>query len=123
MTLGTWITDQPDALDLEDELLDFTADLLGLRVNQPFLATLFAQPSGAWINLKTSIQGLPGMRKQLMELEASGGGTLQVTWLPHPETSDAYCLVLFFMESLGWDHLAVYHRELISAAAATPAAE
>jgi hypothetical protein len=97
---------------LEDELLDFTADLLGLKPNQPFLAGLFAQPSGRWMNVGDLVAG--EMRRTLMELETFSEGQLQVTWLNHPETSDDYCLVLFLMESLGWDNLAIYHRKLIS---------
>lgn len=50
MTTDPLITESLDPSNLEDELLDFTADLLSL-----------------------------------------GGGRLQVPWLNHLETSDAYC--------------------------------
>jgi hypothetical protein len=113
MTATTLVIDRPDALDLEDELLDFTADLLALKEYQPVLGQLFGLEVGQWENLSELLQGFPEMRNRLMELESLAKGRLRVNWLRHPETSDAYCLVLFFMESLGWDSLAVYHRSLV----------
>jgi hypothetical protein len=112
MTANTVITEQPDALDLRDELLDFTADLLALKANQPFIAGLLEYPKGQWVNVATITQDMAQVSQTLMALEASSSGRLQVTWLNHPETNDNYCLVLFFMESLGWDNLAIYHRKL-----------
>jgi hypothetical protein len=112
MTANTVITEQPDALDLRDELLDFTADLLALKANQPFVAGLLEYPKGQWVNVATITQDMAQVSQTLMALEASSSGRLQVTWLNHPETNDDYCLVLFFMESLGWDNLAIYHRKL-----------
>jgi hypothetical protein len=114
MTANTVMAEQPDALDLEDELLDFTADLLALKANQPFIASLLAQPKGQWINVAAIAQNMAQMNQTLTALEAAGGGQLQVAWLSHPETNDDYCLVLFFMESLGWDNLAIYQRKLAS---------
>ena len=113
MTAGTLLLDRPDALDLEDELLDFTADLLALKSNQIVLEALFGLVAGQWMNLGELLKALPEIAQQLTELERLAGGQLQVTWLRHPETSESYCLVLFFMESLGWDNLAIYHRSLI----------
>jgi hypothetical protein len=111
MTANTVMAEQPDALDLEDELLDFTADLLTLKANQSFIASLLAQPRGQWVNVATIVQDTIQVCQTLTALEASSGGRLQVTWLSHPETNDDYCLILFFMESLDWDSLAVYHRK------------
>lgn len=113
MTAKTLFIDQSDALDLEDELLDFTADLLALKSNQIILEDLFSLLPGQWVDLGTLLQSLPMLSQKLVDLEGLAGGKLQVTWLRHPETSDRYSLVLFFMESLGWDHLAVYHKSLI----------
>jgi hypothetical protein len=53
------------------------------------------------------------MRNRLVELESLAKGRLRANGLRHPETSDAYCLGLFLMESLGWGNLAVYHRSLV----------
>ncbi len=113
MTASTLLTEPPDALDLEEELQDFTADLLALKTNQPFLEALFTQLRGQWVNVGAIVQDLDTVHETLMALETASGGKLQATWLNHPETTEAYCLVLFFMESLGWDNLAVYHRGLI----------
>jgi hypothetical protein len=106
-------TAQPDALDLEDELLDFTADLLALKLNQPFVAGLFAHSKGQWVNVAAIVQDVAPANQKLRALEASSHGQLQATWLNHPETNEDYCLVLFFMESLGWDNLAIYHRKFV----------
>jgi hypothetical protein len=110
MTATTLLIDRPDALDIEDELLDFTADLLALKEYQDVLGQLFAKEAGQWAHLSELLQDFPEMHSNLLALEALAKGRLQVNWLRHPETSEAYCLVLFFMESLGWDNLAVYHR-------------
>jgi hypothetical protein len=115
MTTSTVLINQPDALDLEDELLDFTADLLALKANQVALVALFERSAGQWVNLSELVQGLPAVQRQLTDLEGLAPGPLRVTWLRHPETSEDYCLVLFFMESLGWDNLALYHRALVQA--------
>ena len=37
-------------------------------------------------------------------------GTLRVTWLEYPELEQGYCLVLFYMDSLGWNSLALYNK-------------
>jgi hypothetical protein len=113
MTTTPLFTNPTDALELEDELLDFTADLLALKDNQAFVLALFGVPSGQWMNVDAMLSDRPAVQAQLRELEAMAQGQLQVVWLQHPETSAAYSLVLFFMESLGWDNLAVYHRELV----------
>jgi hypothetical protein len=113
MTTTPLFTNQTDALELEDELLDLTADLLALKANQSFVSALFEVPSGQWLNVGEMLSERPEMHQQLRELETISQGQLQVVWLQHPETSAAYSLVLFFMESLGWDNLAVYHRELL----------
>jgi hypothetical protein len=113
MTTTPLFTNQTDALALEDELLDLTGDLLALKVNQSFVSMLFGVPSGQWLNVGEMLSGRPEVHQQLRELETMAQGQLQVVWLQHPETSAAYSLVLFFMESLGWDNLAVYHRELV----------
>ena len=114
MTANSVVIEQPDALSLEEELFDFTADLLTLKVNLSFLEVVLAQPQGQWVNVATAVQDLEISSETLQALEAAAKGQLQVTWLNHPETSDDYCLVLFFMESLNWNNLAVYHRKLIS---------
>jgi hypothetical protein len=106
------LLDKP--LDLEDELLNFTADLLALKINQIVLEGLFGLGAGEWVNLGELLETLPEMAQQLTEFERVAGGQLQVTWLRHPETSESYCLVLFFMESLSWDSLAIYNRSLIA---------
>lgn len=113
MNSDTIISDNLDALDLEDELADFTADLLALQSNQPFLKALFAYPSGHWMNLQ-DLCDLSSVTNALASLEAQGQGQLRVTWLEHPETSLDYCLILFYMNSLGWNSLALYHRSLIA---------
>lgn len=99
-------------IDLQDELLDFTADLLALKVNQPFIAGLLAHLKGQWVNVATITQNMAQVSQALMALEASSSGRLQVIWLNHPETNDDYCLVLFFMESLARGNLAIYHGKL-----------
>jgi hypothetical protein len=114
MTSDIITSDDLNTLDLEDELADFTADLLALKSNQPFLKALFDQPPGYWLELKTLCSNLNNaVMIDLAALEAQGQGQLRVTWLEHPETSLDYCLVLFYFDSLGWNSLALYHRSQI----------
>jgi hypothetical protein len=61
MTATTPVLDRPDALDLEDELLDLTADLLALRAYQGVLVQLFGRDVGQWENLSELLQGFPEM--------------------------------------------------------------
>ncbi|MEO1743102.1 MAG: hypothetical protein AAFR99_14995, partial [Cyanobacteria bacterium J06629_9] len=46
----------------------------------------------------------------LASLQAECDGTLRVTWLEHPELDQGYCLVLFYVDSLGWNSLALYNK-------------
>lgn len=104
---------EPKKLHKEDELADFTADLLALKSNQPFLKALFAQPTGCWLELKNLCSNLDTVLRDLTALEARGRGQLRVTWLEHPQTSPDYCLVLFYFDTLGWNSLALYHRSQV----------
>ena len=101
---------EPDVLDIEDELTDFTADLLALKDNEPILYRLFANPIGRWLDLACLLDNYDELAQQLASLQADCDGTLRVTWLSHPELDEGYCLVLFYVDSLGWNNLALYNK-------------
>ena len=100
-----------DGLDIEDELADFTADVLSLKANEKILHRLFSNPLGKWSNLASFLNDYDEIIQRLAKLQGDCDGTLQVTWLQHPELNQGYCLVLFYMDSLGWDNLALYNKE------------
>lgn len=101
---------EPETLEIEDELADFTADLLALRANELVLQGLFENPLGNWSDLANFLDGPSEIAEKLTFLQTECDGTLQVTWLEHPELDQGYCLVLFYMDSLGWNSLALYNK-------------
>lgn len=99
-------------MDLEDRLGDLVADLVEFEHNSPFLLRLFAVASGHWLEVKSLCDGLEHVASQLAQLNDICEGTLKVTWLEHPTSSSGYCLILFYMEELHWNSLALYNKQL-----------
>ncbi len=99
-----------ETLDIEEELTDFTADLLALKANEVFLERLFAKPVGQWSDLAGFFDKNEQIYHKLTSLQANCEGTLRVTWLEHPELVKGYCLVLFYVDSLEWNNLALYNK-------------
>ena len=110
MNLNTVSSVELETLDIEEELTDFTDDLLALKANEVFLEQLFAQPIGRWSDLAGFFDKDEQTSHKLASLQANCGGTLRVTWLEHPELAKGYCLVLFYVDSLAWNNLAVYNK-------------
>ena len=110
MSSGIVSSAQLDTVDIEDELADFTADLLALRANEYFLKRLFKEPVGSWSNLASFLKGHPPAIQAVEKLQTDCNGIVQVTWLEHPQMAPGYCLILFYVDSLGWNNLAVYNR-------------
>jgi hypothetical protein len=96
-------------LDIEEEWADFTADLLSLRSNEYLLKNLFSHPIGQWLNFSDLLDNQVD-RQQLNTLQTDCAGTLQVTWLGHPQLDRGYCLVLFYVDSLDWNNLSLYNK-------------
>ena len=69
-------SEEPNVLDIEDELADFTADLLALKANEPILHRLFANPVGQWSNLVSFLDNHDEIAQQLTYLQADCNGTL-----------------------------------------------
>jgi hypothetical protein len=97
-------------LDIEEEWTDFTADLLSLRSNESLLNNLFSHPIGQWLNFSNLLGGQGELCQRLDNLQTDCDGTLQVTWLSHPQLDRGYCLVLFYVESLDWNNLSLYNK-------------
>lgn len=95
-----------DAITLEDELADFTADLLALKSNEHVLQRLFSEPAGVWSDVGSFVES----HQTSESLKLIYDGALQVTWLDHPELDSGYCLVLFYADSVGWNNLAIYNK-------------
>ncbi len=95
-----------ETIELEDELADFTADLLALQANEPILKRLFNKPAGSW----SSVTDFFDETSLIEDIQSDCDGTLQITWLEPPELDSGYCLVLFYMASLGWNSLALYNK-------------
>lgn len=110
MSLGTISSAEPDIIDIEDELADFTADLIALSANEYILSRLFAEPAGSWSNLASFLERHQQAVQAVKKIQADCDGTVQVTWLEHPILDHGYCLVLFYVDSLGWNNLAVYNK-------------
>ncbi|MEM9219643.1 MAG: hypothetical protein AAGD25_35595 [Cyanobacteria bacterium P01_F01_bin.150] len=103
-----------DALDVEDELEDFTADLVALKQNEEILRRLFSQPLGQWSDLMSLVDERGSVSTVLQTLAEKCDGSLQITWLEHPDLNTGYCLVLFYVDSLAWNNLALYNKGRLS---------
>lgn len=110
MSLNTVSSVELETLDIKEELTDFTADLLALKVHEVFLERLFAKPRGGWSDLADFFDKDEQVSHKLASLQTNCEGTLWVTWLVHPELVKGYCLVLFYVDSLAWNNLAVYNK-------------
>lgn len=96
-------------LEIEDQLSCLTADLVEHESNQPFLQRLFANKAGQWLDIYTLCQDLNSILNQFKSLELECEGILQVTWLDYPTNlGEGYCLIIFYLESLHWNNLALY---------------
>jgi len=102
--------DESEVIDLEDELVDFTADLLSLRQSESVLGRLFHQPMGTWIDLLSLLDTNNCNLEMLETLQKDCDGVLRGTWLNHPELDQGYCLILFYMDALNWNQLALYNK-------------
>jgi hypothetical protein len=99
------------SITVEDELSDFTADLLSERQFEPLLEQLFAKAPGRWLAVAPLLG--EAMSERLEPIEATSEGTLLITWMDHPESfyGDGYCTVAFFVESILWSSIAVYNQQ------------
>ncbi|MEB3232496.1 MAG: hypothetical protein VKJ64_15915 [Leptolyngbyaceae bacterium] len=102
--------DESEVIDLEDELVDFTADLLSLRQSESVLSRLFHQPTGTWTDLRSLLDADDCHLEMLETLQKDCDGVLRVTWLNHPELDQGYCLILFYLDALNWNQLALYNK-------------
>lgn len=110
MSSGMISAAELDIIDIEDELADFTADLLALSANEHILKRLLKEPAGSWSNLANFLEGHQQATQVVEKFQSDCNGILQVTWLAHPRLDRGYCLVLFYVDALGWNNLAVYNK-------------
>jgi len=96
-------------MELEDQLSDLTADLVASRFNETFLERLFAVPTGQWLKVESLCRGLE-IQAKFADLRQEYGEDLQVCWLEHPSQDSGFCLILFYVESLHWNNLALYNK-------------
>lgn len=98
-------------MSLEDEFSDFHADVLTTRRCEPTLLCLFASQPGDWHTVEELLSDAEDMRERLDDLQAKpNSGKLYITWLHYPPSYDDYVLVLFFVEGLNWDSVAIYNK-------------
>lgn len=117
MTLATVdLEDNLENLNLEDKLSCLTADLVEFDRNRPFLERLFAAKIGQWQSVDALCVGLPEIERQLQALKEqfSFSETLRVTWLESPDAvyGEGFCVILFLVEALHWETLAIYNKQL-----------
>jgi len=98
--------------DIEDELTDLMADLLGERRNEPFLHALFSAKAGQWLEVSTLCVDLESIRLRLDRLQAAANDSLFVTWLeyPDPTKSEGFCVIVFFTPTFMWNSTAIYNK-------------
>lgn len=101
------LDDDLEEMELEDKLSDFTAELVASKNNSLFLERLFATDAGQWLDVDFLSDRLEQITSQLQELRNLCEGNLKVTWLEHPTADSGYCLILFYMEALHWNNLAL----------------
>jgi hypothetical protein len=100
-------------MNVEDTLIDMTADLAALQEHEPFLEALFARPAGTWTAIECLDLHLPRMKEAIAQIQQDTAGTLQVSWLdyPHATTGSGYCVIIFFLEELPWSRVILYNRQ------------
>ena len=114
MSAGIISSIEPEIIDLEDEIADFTGDLLALEVYESSLKRLFENDAGTWLKLTDLLEQNQQAVKTIVALESDCQGALQATWIDHPNLESGYCLVLFYVDALEWNNLAVYNKARLS---------
>ena len=103
-------------MEIEDKLSCLTADLVEYKINQKFVQRLFDNKAGQWIDIYTLCQDLNPIVNQFKSLETYCDGILQVTWLDYPTNlGEGYCLIIFYLESLHWNNMALYCKNKLEA--------
>jgi hypothetical protein len=111
MTLNQAEEMRLDEIDIEDQFADLAADLVSLEAHHSFIKRLLALDSGQWRDTKSLCDRRP-IIAQLEALEARVEDSLQVCWLEHPLPRSGYCFILFYVNPLQWDSLALYNKQL-----------
>lgn len=111
------ISSEPEIIELEEALVDLTADLLSLQAYEDVLKDLFNKPAGIWSDLTDFLVKDQPVAQEMVSLQSDCNGTVRVTWLEHPELAQGYCLVLFYMGALGWNNLALYNKARLDSSA------
>lgn len=107
------LEDNLEDMELEDILSGITADLVGYESNSLFLKRLFSEEAGKWIEIEPLCSGLKKIESQLEQLKESFEESLRVTWLDYPASyGEGFCIIIFFVEALHWNNLALYNKQL-----------
>ncbi len=105
------IEEAEEESSLEDDLSGVSADLLSFRKYESFVRQLFELKPGIWADVLGLCNGLDEIKASIHKLEAKIDDTLKVLWLEHPDPAEVdFCLVLFYVDVLDWNSLAVYNK-------------
>lgn len=99
------------SLALEEQFLELTMEFLTRRSMEPALRQLLSEPGGEWQLVETLLDG--NMRARLLDLQAHadvGEGQLYMMWLPYPPAHGDYALIVFFLDEVNLDTVAVYNK-------------
>jgi hypothetical protein len=96
-------------ISLEDELSDICADLVSY--DSTLLDRLFSSKSGLWLDVASSCEL---HLERIKEINQQVGGAVDITWLDYPNSTSGkgFCTVIFFLEPLLWNYIAIYNRLL-----------
>lgn len=111
MSRGITVSAEPGIIEIEDEVADFAADLLALEEHEFVLEYLFKRPAGKWCNLVDFITDDHPIVQKITSLQSDCHGQLKVTWIEHPDLESGYCFVVFYVDSLNWNSLALYNKD------------
>lgn len=102
-----------ESLGTEDKISDIAADLVSCERNSLFLKHLFSNEAGRWSDLEFVCNGLNEIEDQLKQLRKLFDGRILVAWLdyPSPYREDDYCLIIFFVEELFCNNVALYNKK------------
>ncbi|MCA0456826.1 MAG: hypothetical protein LCI00_22830 [Chloroflexi bacterium] len=103
--------------EYESQLLDMTADLVASRVSERFLARLFSANSGQWLSVLSLCHQIDDLEDRVKTLEGHTEGRLgrlDVVYLDYPQSlsGEGFCIIFFFMDTIGWSTHAVYNKRL-----------
>ncbi len=96
---------------MDEQLNDFSADLLSEKRHEIFLERLFSLGAGTWRLVRSLAGDLPEMQVRLNALERVTEPELYATWLDHPGVARGFCVIIFFSTSTLWSYTALLNKQ------------